>query len=135
LSQEVPNTFGLVVSRSYPDLEALPQRIADLDRPGTVWVCAETDLEAKRLLEPYESILLPLVPAWKVGDLDLRRQWRDCELLHLCSRVYVFQKAGAKTTWNIWANERYGIHDHVSVIEAGKPKVRPRVKRKAPVGA
>lgn len=128
--------IGLVVSRSYPDLENLAQRIADLDEPGAIWVCAETDVEAKSLLEAYDPVMLPLNPWWRVGDFDGRRDWRDLELLRLCERLYVFQKAGQKTKWNEWAkkHDELDIYTGLRLEEAGAAPARKRAKGRKPVG-
>jgi len=131
-----PDTFtiiGVVVSRNYPDLETLPDYLRDLEArckeatgTGVIWVCASTDLEAKRLLAPYDHVQLPLLPYWKGETYDLRRTWRDSELVRLCDRVYVFQPATAKTTWNDWANMPL-VHPGVRLVTA---KSVPKTVRK-----
>jgi hypothetical protein len=121
---------GLVVSRSYPDLDTLPEDIGAIHTPRTIWVCAETDLEAKRLLVAYSALQLPLLPYWRFEGADLRRAWRDAELLTLCDKVYVFQKAGSKSTWNDWAKMPL-VHPGVRLVEAGKVPKRKRAKGRA----
>ena len=132
MSRKVPATIiGLVVSRNYPDLDTLPDYLRDLEArckeaTGTevLWVCATTDSVAKELLT--DPVLLPLLPYWKGETYDLRRTWRDSELVRLCDRVYVFQPATAKTTWNDWAKMPL-VHPGVRLVTA---KTVPKTVRK-----
>ena len=118
--------YGLVVSRSFPDLDFAAETVTRLQTSlsqtpeGSVWACAANDTVARSLLQ--DPILLPLVASWKLPGQDLRRMWRDCELLLLCDAVYVFQKAGAKTQWTTWRDR--GVYDGLEVIEPAAKKAR-----------
>lgn len=127
------DVYGLVVSRSFPDFDFVAETVTRLQTErsqesgdplqASVWACAETDTVARSLLP--DPVLLPLVASWRLQGQDLRRIWRDCELLLLCSRVYVFQKAGAKTQWTTWRDR--GVYDGLELIEAkGKPAEKKR---------
>ena len=138
------NVYGLVVSRSFPDLDFVAETVTRLQTEssqespgGSVWACAETDTVARSLLP--DPVLLPLVPSWRLTDpltgkvsQDLRRIWRDCELLLLCSRVYVFQKAGAETQWTAWRDR--GVYDGLTLIEGPAPPKRSRGTRQGDSG-
>ncbi len=125
--------YGLVVSRSFPDLDFVAETVTRLqtsESQAHIWACAETDREARSILQ--DPILLPLVASWRFPGADLRRIWRDCELLLLCSRVYVFQKAGAKTQWTTWRDR--GVYDGLHLIEGKEKPVASKARRALPRG-
>ena len=119
------NVYGLVVSRSFPDLDFVSETVTRLQTSVSqtpVWACAETDIEARRILG--DPVLLPLVPSWRLTTGDLRRLWRDTELLLLCDRVYVFQKT--KSQWSTWRDR--GVYDGLTVIESPTPAAVKRAR-------
>lgn len=135
-AKSLSDVWGLVVSRSFPDLDLVRETVTRLQTSrsrsseiGTaktleapVWACAETDIEARRILE--DPVLLPLVPSWRLTGGDLRRLWRDTELLLLCDRVYVFQKT--KSQWSTWRDR--GVYDGLTVIESPTPAAVKRAR-------
>jgi hypothetical protein len=138
--------FGLVVSRNYPFLDEVHALVISL--PDIRWVCAETDLEARRLFTDLsvEPVLLPLDPRWKVTEeeskwsraYDGRRVMRDAGMRQSCDKVYIFQKAGQKTHWNEWIEfgKRNKLDwDHLILVEAGTVKKPKRVRGLKPAGA
>ena len=142
--------YGLVVSRSFPDFDFVAETVTRLQTkitqpPGglphgehpydygyepPVWACAANDTLARSLLQ--DPILLPLVASWKLPGQDLRRLWRDSELLLLCDAVYVFQKAGAKTQWSTWRDR--GVYKGLTLIESPAAVKRARGTRQGDSG-
>ena len=92
-------------------------------------MCAETDLEARRILADIEHVELSLLPFFRGDTYDVRRMWRDAEMVNLCDRVYVFQKPDAKNIWTEW--EKRGVHDGLTIVRLEKRGRNPRAALKA----
>lgn len=111
-------------------------------RPDAVWVCLEPksdrmthDVMVSLGIDP---VVLPMIDAWKrkhdEHGYDLRRTWRDNEMLHCCDELIVFHKRTSSSPWRERAAS--GLHaGKLFVVELGPaPKARATKKRK-PVGA
>ena len=94
-------------------------------RPDAVWVCLEP--KSDRLTHDVmislglDPVVLPLNDAWRSRDerapYDLRRQWRDLEMLALCDELIVFHKRTSNSPW------RDRARDSLFVVELGpEPK-------------
>lgn len=123
------------------------------ERPDAVWVCIEPrsdrmthDLMISLDIEP---VVLPMNPAWKksggqegivnhgagedgpqsadpapVPSYDLRRQWRDLEMLHLCDELVIFHKASGSSPWR--DRVKSGIYSQrLYLVEIG-PSKKPK---------
>jgi hypothetical protein len=127
-------------------------------RPDAVWVCVEPKSDRMThdvmLSLDIEPVVLPMADAlrrkprtwrdvWKGNDpdawpydgYDVRRLWRDYEML-LCDELIVFHKRTGNSPWR----ERYarklelGIHRNLFVVELGAPPKAKSRKRRKPVG-
>ena len=67
-------------------------------------------------------------------EYDLRRLWRDLEMLHLCDEIVIFHKRTANSPWRDRA--KTGLYDRkLFIVEVGpQPKAKGRKSRK-PIGA
>lgn len=72
-----------------------------------------------------------------VLDYDLRRQWRDAEMM-LCDELIVFHKRTGSSPWRDrkkWSDNNAGVHSNLFVVELGPEPVKKRAKTRKPVGA
>lgn len=113
-------------------------------RPDAVWVCFESksdhmtrDLMLSLDMDP---VVLPLNEEWRSKHeeygYDLRRTWRDLELLHCCDEVIVFHKRTGHSPWRERAaDSRFA--GRLFVVELGpEPKTRAKGRKtRMPVGA
>lgn len=107
-------------------------------RPDAVWVCFEAksdrithDLMLSLGLEP---VVLPMTDTWRVRHqehgYDLRRLWRDNELLQLCDELVVFHKRAGNSPWREKAKS--GLWDgRLFLVELGDEPKKVRKTRKA----
>ena len=111
-------------------------------RPDAVWVCfeAKSDRMTRDVMLSLgmEPVVLPLNDEWRSKHeehgYDLRRIWRDMELLHCCDEVIVFHKREGNSPWRERAAS--GLYDGLFVVELGPEKTRPKVRKtRKPVGA
>lgn len=112
-------------------------------RPDAVWVCFEpkSDRVTRDLMLSLDMdpVVLPLNEEWRSKHeehgYDLRRQWRDLELLHCCDEVIVFHKRTGNSPWRERASDaRYA--GKLFVVELGPEKSRAKRNNKTrrPVG-
>ena len=116
-------------------------------RPDAVWVCIEPKSDRMThdvmLSLDIDPVVLPLCPAWQAKDdehgYDMRRQWRDGEMLHLCDELIVFHKRTGNSPWRDrkkWGEANGGLNANLFVVELGTaPKAKARGKTRKPVGA
>jgi hypothetical protein len=113
-------------------------------RPDAVWVCFESKSDRMTrdlmLSLDMDPVVLPLNDGWRSRHeehgYDLRRTWRDLELLHCCDEVIVFHKRTGSSPWRERASDaRYA--GKLFVVELGQEKTRQkaRTKTRKPVGA
>ena len=86
-----------------------------------------------------EPVVLPLNEEWRSKHeehgYDLRRTWRDPELLHCGDEVIVFHKRAGNSPWRAWASDdRFA--GRLFVVELGLESAKRAAKKKrVPVGA
>jgi hypothetical protein len=114
-------------------------------RSDAVWVCFESKSDRMTrdlmLSLDMDPVVLPLNDEWRSRHeehgYDLRRTWRDLELLHCCDEVIVFHKRTGSSPWRERASDaRYA--GKLFVVELGQEKTRAKARtktRKKPVGA
>lgn len=112
-------------------------------RPDAVWVCFEpkSDRMTRDLMLSLDMdpVVLPLNEEWRRKreeyGYDLRRTWRDLELLHCCDEIIVFHKRTGNSPWRERAADSRW-EGKLFVVELGqeKPQKGARKTRK-PVGA
>jgi hypothetical protein len=145
-SAPAPNTvIGVLCSG---DLAVHRDQIKDTiargneQRPDAVWVCIEPKSDRMThdvmLSLDIEPVVLPMIEAWRrrhdEHGYDLRRVWRDNELLHLCDELIVFHKRTGNSPWRDRAAS--GLYEgRLFVVELGAaPKARAKRKTRKPVG-
>lgn len=111
-------------------------------RPDAVWVCFESKSDRMTrdlmLSLDMDPVVLPLNEEWRrkreEHGYDLRRMWRDQELLHCCDEVIVFHKRTGNSPWR----ERAASGRHAGklfVVELGPEKSRAKERKtRKPVG-
>jgi len=102
-------------------------------RPDAVWVCFESKSDRMTrdlmLSLDMDPVVLPLNEEWRSKHeehgYDLRRQWRDLELLSLCDEVIVFHKRTGNSPWRERAaDSRYA--GKLFVVELGPVYMKDR---------
>lgn len=114
-------------------------------RPDAVWVCVEPKSDRMThdvmLSLGLDPVVLPMIDAWRTKDdeygYDLRRQWRDTEML-LCDELIIFHKRTGSSPWRErkkWSDGNCGVHRNLFVVELGPEPAKRRAKTRKPVGA
>lgn len=113
-------------------------------RPDAVWVCIEPKSDRMThdvmLSLDIEPVVLPMNAAWRRKDadgkaiLDLRRTWRDLEMLMLCDELVVFHKAAGNSPWrDRAASGRYA--GRLFLVELGEQKAKKSHSKLIPAHA
>lgn len=145
-SESVNKVIGVITSGDgiavYRDevKTAIERGIAQ--RTDAVWVCLEPksdrmthDVMVSLGIDP---VVLPMIDAWKrkhdEHGYDLRRIWRDNEMLHCCDELIVFHKRTSSSPWRDRAAS--GLYEgRLFVVELGPEPIKKRGKTRKPVGA
>lgn len=137
---------GIVVAQNFPAPELIREKLEEgIARvaPETVWVMREApksnhavtvawDVLHEHGVEPIQSPLVPFFVAKRdEHGYDLRRKWRDAELMSTCERIIVFHDASSNITAE-WKKIEHSVAK-IFVIERGKKRIAARKGRK-PVG-
>ena len=124
-------SIGVIVSRNFEDTEYAKDTIKrGMEKhPDAVWVRADTDRIVSHIYTELgiDPVVIPLLPYFKGETFDVRRVWRDTEML-LCDHLLVFQKEGSSGEWKERAAR--GVHDCLHLIEHGAEKKKARKGRK-----
>jgi hypothetical protein len=100
-------------------------------RPGAVWVCFESKSDRMTrdlmLSLDMDPVVLPLNEEWRSRHeehgYDLRRTWRDLELLHCCDEVIVFHRASSSSPWRS-RGDSGTYRGRLFLVEMGKAATR-----------
>lgn len=125
-------SIGVIVSKRFDDHAYVRDVIKRgmVAHPDAVWVRIDTDGIVRDIYTELgiDAVVIGLNPYFKGQGYDVRRVWRDTEMM-LCDHLLVFQKQGAASAWSDRA--RLGVHDCLRLIEHGAESKR-RVKGRKP---
>lgn len=128
-------SIGVIVSKSFDDHDYVRDVIKRgvAANPDAVWVRIDTDGIVRDIFAELgiDAVVIGLNPYFKGQGYDVRRVWRDTEMM-LCDHLLVFQKQGAASAWSDRA--RLGVHDCLRLIQEREhgAESKRRVKGRKP---
>lgn len=99
-------------------------------RPDAVWVCIEPKSDRMThdvmISLDIDPVVLPMNDEWRRREhYDLRRVWRDLEMLSLCDELIVFHKRASNSPWR--DRIKSGLYDgRLFVVDLGKDSTKQR---------